>query len=109
MGSPVWYCGAQSWECPAGAPEQVSSLVGPGGMCASCLGRPGAKRTRVSSSPARRRAGSYGVNSALNGSYSGFLYVLTRQTGLLDPGMLVNIQQPLIREDERFSWPRTAR
>lgn len=40
------------------------------------------------------------VNSALNaGSYSGFLYVLTRQTGLLDPGMLVNIQQPLIRED----------
>lgn len=23
----------------------------------------------------------------------------TRQTGLLDPGMLVNIQQPLIRED----------
>ncbi|KAJ8786275.1 hypothetical protein J1605_006495 [Eschrichtius robustus] len=32
-------------------------------------------------------------------SYSGFLYVLNRQTGLLDPGMLVNIQQPLIRED----------
>lgn len=28
-----------------------------------------------------------------------FLYVLNRQTGLLDPGMLVNIQQPLIRED----------
>lgn len=26
-------------------------------------------------------------------------FVLNRQTGLLDPGMLVNIQQPLIRED----------
>lgn len=37
---------------------------------------------------------------ALNvGSHSGFLYVLNKQTGLLDPGMLVNIQQPLIRED----------
>lgn len=32
-------------------------------------------------------------------SYSGFLCVFNRQTGLLDPGMLVNIQQPLIRED----------
>lgn len=40
------------------------------------------------------------ITLSLNiGSYSGFFYVLNRQTGLLDPGMLVNIQQPLIRED----------
>lgn len=112
------YCGApQGWECPAGAPRSggsagraerrvhVLSRAGPAPGASPCRAGLAARWRRVSERarppawPADAQ-GQCSVNSALNtGSYSGFLYVLTRQTGLLDPGMLVNIQQPLIRED----------
>lgn len=102
MGSPVWYCGTpQSWECPAGAPR-AGVIAGRAGRRVRILSRAGLALSEHGHPPAQPAdaQGRCIVNSALNaGSYSGFLYVLTRQTGLLDPGMLVNIQQPLIRED----------